>query len=200
MPDGLVIAATYYGALNHPAPAVLLLHQLGSNKETWQGFANRLQAAGFNVLAIDLRGHGATGGVMDWAKAPDDVSNVFAQLRTLPGVDSARVSVIGASIGANLALGVCADSGQCKSTVLLSPGLDYIGVKTADAMSRYGVHPVLIVASRDDNPSGANSPALDKLAKGDHKLQLYNGSVHGIALLDSQGDLALIILKWLADH
>ena len=84
--------------------------------------------------------------------------------------------------------------------MLLSPALDYQGVKTADAIVRYGAHPVLIVASRDDSPSGADSPSLDKLAKGDHTLKIYDGSVHGTALFDSQPDLAKLIIQWLSAH
>src|SRR5262249_52207426 len=104
MSDGFTIVGTFYSAPRRPSPGALLLHMLGSNKESWQPFAAQLQAAGYSVLAIDLRGHGESGGAMDWTKALADVDNVLGQLHTLPGVDPNRISVIGASIGANLAL------------------------------------------------------------------------------------------------
>src|SRR5579859_764870 len=44
--DGLTIVGTFYSAPHRPAPAILLLHMLGSNKESWQPFAVQLQAAG----------------------------------------------------------------------------------------------------------------------------------------------------------
>ena len=198
--DGLAIAGTFYIAPQRPAPAVLLLHMQNGGKEAWQPFAAQLQKANFNVLAIDLRGHGDTGGQVDWQKAPADLSAVLAQLRTLPGVDATRISVIGASIGANLALGACATTNTCRSVVLISPALDYQGVKGADAMTRYGSHPALIIASREDKPSGTDSATLDKLAKGDHTLQLYPGAADGIELLSAQPTLGKLIIDWLTAH
>ena len=55
MPDGLIIAATYYNASSRTVGTVLLLHMLGSNKESWRSFAAQLQPAGYNALAVDLR-------------------------------------------------------------------------------------------------------------------------------------------------
>jgi dienelactone hydrolase len=200
MPDGLTIAGTYYGAANRPAPTVLLLHMLGANKESWGKFAPQLQQAGFNVLAIDLRGHGDSGGQPDWDKAPDDIKTVLSQLGSLSGVNQARISIMGASVGANLALKACADTQLCKSLVLISPALDYVGIQTKDPMAVYGNHPVLIIASRDDKPSGSDSAVLYKLAKGDHRLQLYDGSVHGTDLLGTQTGLSKLIVDWLTGH
>jgi acetyl esterase/lipase len=199
MSDGLTIIGTYWGAASRPAPAVLLLHMLGGRKEDWQPFAIRLRGAGYNVLAIDLRGYGETGGQPDWAKAQDDVKSIFVRLSKLPGVETYRVSIVGASIGANLALVACADLPDCRSVVLLSPALDYQGVKTADAMTRYGNRPALIAASRDDAPSGSDSAALDKLARGQHRLLIYEGSVHGLTLITAQPNLGEIMIRWLGD-
>lgn len=198
--DGLVIAATYYGAAKRPAPGVLLLHMLGGRKEDWSKFAILLNMAGYNVLAIDLRGHGMTGGDLDWTKAPGDVKSVIEQFRVLSSMLPDKIYIVGASIGANLALNVCADVSVCKATVLLSPGLDYEGIQTADAMARYGARPVLIVASKDDSPSAKDSAALDKIAKGDQRLQIYAGLAHGTALFDAHADLAGLIIQWLAAH
>jgi acetyl esterase/lipase len=199
MSDRLTIIGTYWGAASRPAPAVLLLHMLGGRKEDWLPFATKLRGAGYNVLAIDLRGYGETGGQPDWNKAPEDVKSIFARLSKLPGVESYRVSIVGASIGANLALVACADLPDCRSVVLLSPALDYQGVKTDDALTRYGNRPVLIAASKGDTPSGSDSAALDKLAKGQHRLLIYEGSVHGLTLITTQPDLGEIVIRWLGD-
>ena len=200
MSDGLTIVGIYYSAPIRPAPAVLLLHMYGSNKEAWKPFAPLLQAAGYSVLAIDMRGHGETGGAMDWVKAPADVNEVLRQLRGLPGVDQSRVSVVGASIGANVAIVSCAQSLLCKSVVLISPGLDYEGVKTLDALAKYAKNPLLIIASRDDKPAGVDSVTLDKAAQGSHTLKLYDGNIHGTNLFSTQKDLAPLLIQWLVSH
>jgi pimeloyl-ACP methyl ester carboxylesterase len=198
--DGLSIAGIYYAAPTRPAPTVLLLHMAGSNKGAWGLFGPQLQAAGHNVLAIDLRGSGDTGGKPDWSKAPQDISGVLARLVALPGVDAQRISIIGADVGANLAVGACADSPTCKAVVMLSPMLDSQGINAADALPRYGNRPLLIVASRGDRASVDASTALDKLSKGDHRLIVQDGGEHGTALLDAHPDLAGTIAQWLAAH
>jgi acetyl esterase/lipase len=173
---------------------------MGSDKEAWGLFAVQLQQAGYNVLAVDLRGTGATGGKIDWGKATQDVGIVLNRLRTLPGVDRRRLGVVGAGIGANLALAACADIPDCKYVVLISPRLDDSGVKTADAITRYGNRALFMVASRGDVPGGADSIALDKLAQGDHKLQLVEGTARGMALLSTQSGLAGTIIEWMKAH
>ena len=198
--DSLSIAATYYVGPTRPSPVILLLHMNGSNKESWRLFATQLQTSGYSVLAIDLRGHGETGGKADWNKAPADIVEVLNQLHNLPGIDPARISVIGADIGANLAIRACADWQACKSVVMISPAVNYLGVAALDPLSRYGAKPVLIVASRDDKPSGTDSSTLDKAAKGNHTLQLYPGANHGIGLLSAQPDLPALIVQWLLSH
>src|SRR5512140_3900014 len=73
MPDGLVIKGTFYpSSASDPAPAVLLLHQYGGNRRQWDPFTNALTAKGYNVLAIDQRGFGETGGNIDWILGQHD--------------------------------------------------------------------------------------------------------------------------------
>ncbi len=195
--DGLVIAGTYYGAPSRPAPTVLLLHMEGSTKEVWRLFAAQLQIAGYNVLTIDLRGYGDTGGTVDWGKAIQDIPSVLDRVRTFPGVDAGRISVVGAGMGANVALAACATYSGCSNLALISPTLNTQGLQTGDAMTQYGRRPVLIVASKSDKPSNADSGTLDKLAQGDHKLQLYDGPGYGTVLLSTHTDLSGLIIQWL---
>src|SRR2546422_8056894 len=67
--DGVSIAGTYYfpllqeseGSKNETSsalPAAILLHMLGKDRNSWNGFPETLAQNGFVVLAIDLRGHG----------------------------------------------------------------------------------------------------------------------------------------------
>lgn len=199
-PDGLTLMGTYYGAAVRPAPTVLLLHMYGSNKEAWGRFAGSLQQTGYNVVAIDLRGHGETGGAQNWSMARQDVASVIGRLATLPGVQRERISVIGASIGANLALNACADVGNCRSVVLLSPAADYLGITAEAALARYGSRPLLIVASREDAPSSTDSVRLNGIATGDRRLILNAGQAHGTHMLTSAPDLGPTIIQWLNTH
>lgn len=95
--DGGTIHAELYGAGSH---AVLLAHGRIFNKESWEPLARRLEAAGYQVLAIDFRGYGDStaggdgnvleqdilGGIRDQhAQAPDPKKLVL-----LPGAAHAQ--------------------------------------------------------------------------------------------------------------
>lgn len=198
--DGLVLQATYYSSSLQPAPGVLLLHMIGSDRSAWTPLAEQLQATGYAVLALDLRGYGETGGQPDWSLARSDVNTALTMLRELPGVNAQRVAVIGASIGANLGLNTCADTPACLTAVLLSPGLDYRGVTTTEAITRLGTRPVLIVASENDNNNPGDSVTLDNMAAGEHRLVIHPEAAHGTDLLSANPDLIPQIVNWLVLH
>ncbi len=198
--DGLILRATYYSALVRPAPGVLLLHQRGADRTSWEALALKLQAAGYAVLAVDQRGHGETGGAEDWALAQDDASATLEMLASLPGIAPGQVIVIGASLGANVGLNACAALPGCAAAVLLSPGLDYRGISTAGAMARLGTRPVLILAGENDGNNPADSLALGNMAAGDHQVLVFPQGGHGTALLSAVPDLADRIVAWLVAH
>ena len=198
--DGLVLQATYYSPPSRPAPGVLLLHQRGRDRTTWDALALRLQAAGYAVLAIDQRGYGETGGAEDWALAQQDARDALILLSELPGIAPGQIVVIGASIGANLGLNACAGLPGCAAVVLLSPGLDYRGIATAGAMAQLGARSVLIVASEGDGNNPADSITLNGLAAGDHQLIILPDAGHGTEMLLRAPDLAERIIAWLVAH
>lgn len=198
--DGLILRATYYSAPVRPAPGVLLLHQRGADRISWEPLARKLQAAGYAVLAVDQRGHSETGGAEDWALAQGDAIAALEMLASLPGIAPGQVIVIGASLGANVGLNACATLPGCAAAVLLSPGLDYRGITTAGAMARLGTRPVLIVAGENDGNNPADSLTLGGMAVGEHQVLVFAQGGHGTALLDAVPDLADRIVAWLVAH
>ncbi|MBN2303497.1 MAG: alpha/beta fold hydrolase [Anaerolineae bacterium] len=196
--DGLVLQATLYGAAVRPAPGVLLLHMESRDRTSWDDLPERLQARGYAVLVIDQRGHGSTGGAVDWALALDDIRAAMSQLAELPGINPAQIAVIGAGIGANLGLNACVDTAGCVGAVLLSPGLDTRSITTADAMARIGFRPVLIIASENDANNPADSITLNGLATGPHELILYPAAGHGTDMFAAEPGLADRLIDWLA--
>ena len=201
--DGLVLHATYFGpGGTAPFPGVILLHMLGGNRQVWadNGFADALTASGYAVLALDMRGHGESGSDQDWTKAGDDLQRVWAYFTGLENVDAKRTAVIGASIGSNMALRTGADEPAIKTVALLSPGLDYRGVTTEEAMTQFGQRPILIVASEEDSYSANSSRTLAEIAQGEIVLQLYDGAGHGTNMINRQPDLTDLLLDWLDQH
>lgn len=90
----------YRQAGDPAAPPALLLHGSGSGAGTWDRFTPRLTAAGYRSIAVDLRGHGASGRSRDYALASlrDDV------LGLLDAFDLREAVLIGHSVGAYAAL------------------------------------------------------------------------------------------------
>ncbi len=196
--DGLVLRGTLYGAPVRPAPAVLLLHMEGRDRTSWDTLPEMLQAAGYAALTVDLRGHGETGGTVDWTLAQQDVADVLAQVATLPGVDG-RVTVLGAGVGANLGLNACAQNTACVGAVLLSPGLDDEGITAAEGVALLGARPLLTVAADNDANNPADSVTLDGMAAGEHRLILVPIPSHGTDMLGAYPPLADAIVAWLRE-
>lgn len=197
--DGLRVLGSFYGAPTRPAPVVLLIHGDGGSREDWAPFATQLQAAGFDVLALDLRGHGMTEGAVNWSRVPEDVVSIFTRLIRLPGVDGNRAYMAGAGVGANVALAACAEVPECRAAALISPTLSDQGVEAEAALPAYGLRPLLIAVSRLDQPSAADSLALRSAAQGITRLLTYNGVAHGTALLAEEPALGEIIIRWLGN-
>ncbi len=56
--DGAIINATWYDTGEEGSPTVYLVHDIGQTREVWVKFAENLGDKGYNVMAMDLRGHG----------------------------------------------------------------------------------------------------------------------------------------------
>lgn len=91
-----------------PLRPFLLVHDLGSDAAAWDGVAQRLAAAGHEVSAVDLRGHGgseAPGSGYDTDTCADDL----ATLLELLGHTGGRSPVVaGHGWGANVVMSLAA--------------------------------------------------------------------------------------------
>ncbi len=169
--DGWTIAAVYRAPRIH-RPVAIMVHGVAAGKGEWEPLAVELERRGIGSLAIDLRGHGeslqgpsgktdfqnfdATG---EWAQAERDIEAAAAFLKK-HGIAASRIGYIGASIGANL---VSSAKPKPRFLVLLSPGVDYRGVRLASPPK--GV-PTLVAASPADSYAFESSQDLTASAKG----------------------------------
>ena len=152
--DGVALAATFYEAPRQPAPAVILLHMQTRSRDDWQAFAHRLADSGIHALAIDFRGHGGSAagpagndGQPNLSRLVLDVQAARNYLAGRPeAVRGSAIGLLGASIGANVAILHAAGDGSIRSLALLSPGLDYRSLRTEAALRKYGTRPALLAA------------------------------------------------------
>lgn len=200
--DGLNVVGTIYtpAEMPPPWPGVILLHMLWGDRSSWEDFAQRLTAAGYAVLAVDMRGHGETGGAVNWDVAGEDLDYVWDYFSARADIDDRRMAIIGASIGANMAILTGASEPATKTVVLLSLGLNYAGVKTLDPMIAYGERPVLIVASEEDTYAADSSSKLEEAAQGEARLVMYQDSGHGTLMLEREPGLGELIIDWLDEY
>jgi pimeloyl-ACP methyl ester carboxylesterase len=210
-PDGLTLAGSYWGQPGH-ANTVLLLHMFGSDRSAWTDLAARLSAAGYTVLAVDFRGHGQSARQGNRTLTPEDVTErdskgfvtdaaaSIAWLAEQPGVDPAHLAVVGASIGANAALLQAALDKRVHTLVLLSPGLDYKGLKTERAMDQYGTRSVFLVASEGDKNSADAVRRLGSLARGRSAVKVFKSGAHGTNMFEAEHTLQAQITGWLKEN
>jgi pimeloyl-ACP methyl ester carboxylesterase len=198
--EGLSLSGAFLPSPSSPAPGVLLLHMYAGSKADWAAFQHSLQSGGIASLAIDLRGHGATRGTEDWGLSQEDVALAYAWLAARQEIIGDRVGIVGASIGANLALVEGASEPSVRALVLLSPGQDYFRVRIDGLIELYGDRPSLLVASEEDQYSAETVRTLAALAPDAAELVMLANAGHGTAMLGRDPGLGERLLEFLTLH
>jgi pimeloyl-ACP methyl ester carboxylesterase len=205
--DGWEIHATYWNA-GEGKPAAILLHMLPADRSSYGDLGSKLAAAGFNVLAPDSRGHGESlrhdgrverytdFGDAEYRSSVADVAAAKAFLAA-EGADTSRTVIVGASIGANFALDYAASDADVRAIALLSPGLNYHGVTTADAMAAYGDRPAYLAASEEDEYAAESVGKLHEIAR-NAELALFENAGHGTDILVAEPSFADKLVTWLS--
>ncbi len=186
--DGGTVYGNLYGAGQH---AVLLAHGAVFDKESWDGLAQELSAAGYQVLAIDFRGYGnSTAGSAGNALYQD----VLGGIRYLHDAGSAQVSVIGASMGGG-AVGqaaVVTEPDEIENLILLAA----VPIATPERIQGRK----LFIVSRGDS---LRSAVEDQFARAvePKELTVLAGSEHAQHIFRSSRrgeELTAAIMAWLA--
>ncbi len=122
---------------NPELPGVILIHGSGMDRTTWQMQSRWLSHHGYRAGAVDLPGHGLSGG------AP--LESIPAMGEWLAGLvhelDMAPAHLVGFSLGSFVALEAAAQDSTCAKSLVL--------IGTASAMP---VHPELLTASDENIP------------------------------------------------
>jgi alpha-beta hydrolase superfamily lysophospholipase len=202
--DGATLAAMWYEPSPRPAPAVILVHMLHRSRRDWDALGHRLAGEGIGALAIDLRGHGDSqryampeaGTEGGYASMAFDVRAARRYLASRTDVLQSRVGVAGASLGANVAALAAAADGSLASLALLSPSLDYQGLRIEQAVKKIGSRPVLLVAGTDDAYAARSARELQKAGGGPRELLVLENAGHGTVMLTRSEHLAGTLVDW----
>ena len=195
--DGGIVAASLYGSASR---AVLLVHGGRFTKESWAQQAPALVAAGFEVLAIDLRSHGQSHG--PGGDDPSDAQlalDVLASVRYLLAHGAKTVSIVGGSMGGAAAgdASIASHPGEIDRIVMLgaAPNLPADKLKS----------PSLFIVARDDTSGdGPRLPGIRaqyEKAPEPKKLVILEGSAHAQYLFQTDQSERVMreILQWLSN-
>ncbi len=205
--DGTKLKATYFAAAK-PGPGVLLLHQCNRQRKVWDALAEQLAAAGINVLTVDYRGFGESGGTpndklppqeagkMQTEIWPGDLDIAFQYLVSQPGVTHDVIGVGGASCGLNLSVQMARRHPEVKSLVLMSGTTDLNGRKFLRRATKL---PIFFGVADDDEfpPSVLTVEWLYSLAADpDKKLFHVATGGHGSDMFKEHPELVGTIVDW----
>ncbi len=216
--DGVKISGIYH-KVEGSKIAIILLHMMPATKESWNDFSELLNKNGYSTLAIDLRGHGESTNQnfqnkkkeLDYRYFSDEEhqNSILDVISASQFLEKENFSleqqyVVGASIGSNLALEFLSQNSMVKKAVLLSPGLDYHGLKTEEWLEEVTTsQSILAVASKGDYYSYNSVKELEKKAKElniNFKTIYYKNAGHGTNMFGKEDpDLAESILSFLSN-
>jgi len=210
--DDVTLSADYY-AVDSPTAAIAYFHMMPATKESWRDLAEYLAGRGIAGLAVDLRGHGASfGGPLGYKSfSPGEhqagILDIDAVLHFLHGqalgITPDKVTLMGASIGANLTLKFLAVHNEYRKAVLFSPGLNYHGIEAGPLVKSFtNGRKIFFIASHGDFAGGSdngdqNLALAYAVPEGSEKLvKIYSGAGHGTDILSADPELKKEIFEF----
>lgn len=195
---------------------VVLLHSLGYNSQWWGNLEQDLLDKGFAVLAIDLRGHGASIynaklAKTSWkdmknsayAKYPDDVVNVINKVKE---ENSKRCffddwAIVGSNIGASAGV-LAADkmTQKPKAVVMISPVVKTKDLYIPVAVAQLDNVDFLSITGTDETEAQEAEAYLKRFAQKGFAQYVSPARTSGMLLLKNDPELSKVITAWLAEY
>lgn len=169
-PDGLSVTADIYNT-GRDLPWILLCHQAGYSRGEYLKIAPKLNALGFNCVAIDQRSGNEVNGVENrtamaakragtgtsYGDAVQDIVQAIQYTSKLAG--GKQIILWGSSYSAALACKIGKENPQVYKVVAFSPGEYIKGVNITQAVAGIG-KPIFVTSSREE------AKAVSELVKG----------------------------------
>lgn len=171
--DGWALAAVYQPATSKQT-TVVLLHDLGKNKEAFASFEKTLTKAGFGYLALDLRGHGQSTAKGEYKTfAREGADNPFNQMvqdgqAALDFLKAKKIApenilLLGTGLGANIAAKTTEKNPNVLGIGLISPSANIRDVLPVPALRAYK-GAVMLAASAGDRKGFLEASILRNVA------------------------------------
>lgn len=194
-----------------PAPVAILLPMYQSDRAAWKPLAETLRKTGFAVFAIDMRGHGESGGddrsaLQERVRRRDstlfgsmylDVAAAHTWLSHQEGCDLTRVALVGASIGCSVAIDYGSRDRSVDVVVAMTPGTNYLGVDSTKPIAAFGDRPILLLATEKEREA---TDVLADLNPAVVKEIVGPGKIHGTHMFGKVSEIESRIAKYLKRH
>lgn len=200
--SGLSVPVRYYSPPYGGAPVIVVVHDWGGSIDRWEDVSAKLQKLGFGVVLFNLRGH-------DGSSIPyyrfSDVQIKDLQRDVALAVDFARkrapgnIILMGAGLGANLALMVAAEDVEIGKIVALSPGLHYRGLMINGDMTEKLDGRVMLVASQEDSYSVFSIDIMARHFETAPEVKYYSNVGHGVWIIKRLPEALATVARWLSE-
>jgi pimeloyl-ACP methyl ester carboxylesterase len=211
--DGVKLVGSYYAPARADAKGLILLHMLNRDRSDWRHFARKAAEKNIACLAIDMRGHGQSlygpdNKKLVWKNFKDpqfqgmqmDVAAAYDYLIAQKQVNPRHIGILGASIGANVAAIYAGDHAQqINAIALLSPGVDYHGVKPEAAVKKFPGR-MLFFAAPDDEYAYRSVEQMVASAPDRAEFRKMTGGGHGTDLFEQFPEMADQIIAWFGQN
>ena len=204
--DGFKLPATVKSPEQGNGAGIILIHQGGSSRGEWEFMHEKLLNNGYVILSYDIRGMGAAPKNNGMGKAVENIYNAPDQapldlkaaikyLENMQSVDNARIGILGASVGGNLAV-VGAATMNIKTTVSISgkteAALNLAGSSDIQMRSTY-----YISSMESDGARAGWAEERFKRTEGPREIAITaNDQGHGVTILHDSPVLQGQILSW----
>lgn len=201
--DGTRLTADYHAEKSKKG--MVLLHAMPQDRSSWTAFAEYAGEKGYAAVALDLRGHGESqGGPRGYVQFSDEehqssILDVEAGDSFLRKEGADQIDIVGASIGANLALQYLSQNPQVRSAILLSPGLDYRGVRTKPFLENITAGQAIYFAAAEDDTDALDAARtlFSFCGCGKKQIKVFEKGGHGTEIFDTHPEFMEELLQWL---
>lgn len=161
----ILVGDLYLASPKTNKPLIVALHSFGVNAKVWNNLAQKLREKGYNVLTMDLRGHGRS--VYnenlklksrykftndDWQKLPLDVIESIKYVKeNYTYINTNDIIMIGADLGASA--GILAGEEMKKQPqkfIIISPMVNFKGLYIPVKIANYTNTKFLVFLSKSD--------------------------------------------------
>ena len=187
--DGVRLSADHQGKGDH---GIVFVHGNGGDRSGWGDLPGSLASKGVQVVALDLRGHGASKGDADPTTMQADVEAAVTFLEKR-GVE--YITLVGNKLGGNLSLVAAGSSDAVRNVVMISPALNANGVKVTAGLKTFGERELLLIAGSDD---ALALKALNLIADNVDKssVEVIDGGGSGMQLVNRATELETLLFTW----